>query len=491
MLHGRGAAWLALAAGLWSGAWLAPAAWAGAQAERAIAAAKQLVAAGEVKPGTVLRLTVKQGNIAAFLGRGYELQNEWERRTGILIDANVMPQLDSLEFVRRAAGVDLTVARNHEYPDLYDAGLIEDLAPYLRRFGFSLSEDGGDGFFLLDRQAYFGERLVAIPADGDVAILYLRRDLLEDPAQRARFKERYQRELKAPRTWREYRELVEFFHKPEAGFYGSLEPRERLTGWMYWMPRYASLAFPNQYLFDDQMRPLIDSPAGVAATESYVATVPFSPPDILTEGKDYNYTLPLFVRGNGFATILTMAGAKIFRLENSAVRDKFMAVPMPGHRVGGRLQRRTTLIYGNNLIIPRSAPNKALAFLYAMWLTDADISARSVSVPGGFADPYRYNHLRDERIRSTYTPQALDNLRGELPVVTPSGTGVPGDAEYLAVLNDHLALAARREISPGEAMARTARAWEAITERRGRAQQIAHWQAFKKRYPPDGNGAAR
>lgn len=474
------------------GAWLVAAggaAAAGEQAERAVAEVKRLVAAGEIKAGAVLRLRVKQGNIAAFLGRGYEFQGEWEKQTGTLVEATVMPQLDSLGFIRQASEVDLTVARNHEYPDLVVGKLIEDLTPYLRRFGFSLPDDPVSGYILPERQAYFMDRVVAIPADGDFTTLVVRKDLLDDPANQARFRERFRRDLKPPRTWQEYQDLVEFFHRPGDGFYGALEPREKLTGWMYWLPRYASQAFPNQYLFGDDMRPLIDSPAGVAATESYIATIPFSPPEVLEAGRDYSYTLPFFLRGNGFSTMTTMAGAKIFNLDASIIKSKFLVVPMPGTEVAGKLVRRPAMIYGNNLVVPRTAPNKTLAFLFAMWLTDPDISARSVAVASGFSDPYRYNHLSYAPIRKLYTDQALEVLRHDFPLAVPSGTGLPGDAQYLAALDQNLWLAARKEIPPREAMARTAREWEAITERLGRASQIAHWKAFKQRYPMTADGA--
>ncbi len=455
---------------------------AGEQADRAVAAVKQLLARGEVKPGTMLRIRAKQGNMVSFLGRDYELQRDWEKQTGILIDASVMPQLDSLEYIRRGTDVDLTIARTHEYPDLYHGGLIEDLTPLLQRFGFSLSEDPANGYMLLRQQAYFGERVVAIPADFDIALLFVRRDLLEDETQRTRFRERHGRDLKAPKTWAEYQQLVEFFHRPKDGFYGSTEPRERLTGWMYWLPRYLCAAAPNRYLFDDQMRPLINSPAGVAATESYIATLPYSPPQSLEDGKDYSYTLPFFIRGNAFATVLTVATAKISRGEASAIKDKFIALPIPGQVVGDRLVRRTPFIYGNNLVVPANAPNKTLAFLFAMWLTDPDNSSRSVAA-NGIADPYRYSNLRDERVKALYTPQPLEVLKGELPFTAPSGTGLPGDSQYIAALATNIWLAARGQISAKEAMARTAREWEAITEEHGRAKQIAHWQAFKKLYP--------
>jgi multiple sugar transport system substrate-binding protein len=251
---------------------------------------------------------------------------------------------------------------------------------------------------------------------------------------------------------------------------------------MFWLPRYLSAAAPNQYLFDDRMRPLINSPAGVAATESYIATVPYSPPQSLEEGKDYSYTLPFFVRGNAFATMLTAATAKISNRDDSAIKGKFVAAPMPGHRVGNQLVRRTQFIYGNNLVVPASAPNKALGFLYAMWLTDPDNAARSVAA-NGIADPYRHSVFRDDRVRTLYLAQPLELLKSELPIVAPSGTGLPGDSEYLGALSRNIWLAASGRLSSKEAISKTAREWEATTERFGRAQQIAHWRAFKKLYP--------
>jgi len=455
---------------------------AGEQADRAVAAVKQLIARGELKPDAVLKLRAKQGNMVSFLGRDYELQKDWEKQTGILIDASVMPQLDSLDFIRSATDIDLTIARNHEYADLVEAGLIEDLTPLLQRFGFTLPQDTNNGYMLLRHQAYFGGRVVAIPADMDVAVLFVRRDLLEDPVQRARYREKTGRELRAPRTWAEYQQQIEFFNRPNDGFYGSAEPREPLTGWMFWLPRYLSSALPNQYLFDEQMHPLINSSAGIAATENYIAAAPFSPPQVLEQGKDYSYTLSFFLRGNAYATLLTSATAKISNRDDSAIKGKFMAVPMPGRMVGGKLVRRTQFIYGNNLVVPASGQNKALGFLFAMWVTDPDNATRSVA-SNGLADPYRYNTLRDERVRAMYTPQVLELLKADLPIVAPSGTGLPGDSEYLGALSQNIWLAAGGKLSPKEAMAKTAREWEAITERHGRAEQIAHWRAFRQLYP--------
>jgi multiple sugar transport system substrate-binding protein len=452
------------------------------QAEQAIAAVKQLMEMGKIKKGTAVKLLVKQGNINNFWGTDFELKIEWEKRTGTSIIAEIMPQRALLEYIKENGDVDIMTARQREYPDLYAGSYITDLTPFVKKYGFVFDDNPVNGYILPKIQTQFNNKIVAVPADGDITVLYLRKDLMDDPIHKDAFKKKYGRDITIPQTWDQYQELVEFFHSYKDGFYGSCEQRDPLTGWMFWMPRYTCRANPNQYLFDEQMHPLIDSPAGVVATESYLATIPFSPPEVLKEGNDYNYTMPFFGSGNGFSCIITLAAAKIFNLESSQVKDKFICVPVPGVIVDGKLIKRPSFIYGNNLVVPSTSSNKELAFLFAMWLTDPDISSRSLAA-NGISDPYRMNHLTNKRLQSIYTKQALDNLAEQIHITTPAGTGLQGDTEYIQALNENLLLAAKGALTAEEAMKSTAWEWEKITDKYGREKQIKYWRLFIENFP--------
>jgi len=456
---------------------------AGQQAERAIAGVKELVRTGKVAEGTPVKILVKKGNINNFWGNDFELKIEWEQQTGTLIEAKIMPQRALLECLEEGTDVDIMVARQREYPDLYVGNYIADLTAFVQKYDLVFDDNRVDGYILPKIQTEFNEKIVAIPADGDIIVLYLRKDLMDDAGHKDAFKKKYGRELNIPQTWEEYQTLVEFFHNHRDGFYGSCEQRDPLTGWMFWMPRYVCQANPNQYLFDENMHPLIDSPAGIVATESYLATIPFSPPDVLEKGNDYNYTMPFFKRGDGFSCIITLAAAKIFNLESSEIKGKFICVSVPGAKVGNTIIKRPSFIYGNNLVIANTSKHKELAFLFAMWLSDPDISCRSILVTNGIADPYRMNHLTDEHLRSIYTKQALDNLAQQIPIVIPAGTGLPGDTEYIRALDENLLLAARGNLTAKEAMEQTASEWEIITEKYGRDKQIQYWRSFIKKFP--------
>ena len=452
------------------------------QCERALASVRQLIASGEVAPTSVLRLSFKQGNINAYLGNDLELQKEWEQKTGIVLETRIIPQEPIQQVIASSTDIDLTVARNHEFPELIPLGLIEDLTPLFAEFGFTLDDDLDTGFIRPDLQAYLGDRIAAIPADGDPVILYLRSDLMEDPKEQAAFRKATGRDLVTPETWQEYEELVRFFHRPEQGLYGVVEERDPEGAWMFWLPRYLSTAKPYQPLFDADMRPQLDSPQGIAATESYLAAVKYSPPGITDAGNNYSFSLAFYMRGKAFAVMFTIAAAKLINGDKSPIRGRFMAAPVPGTRIDGELVRRNTIIYGNNLVIPKGAANRKLAFLYAMWITSPETSTRSVGVRGGFTDPYRWHHLRDARIREIYTPQALEVFAEAWPYTLPPGTGIPGDSDYLTELNTNLTAAARGKMNAEEAMRRTSAAWEKITERLGRQEQARHWKAFQSNF---------
>ncbi len=454
---------------------------AGKQAELAVQHVKSLISSGEVQSGEVLHLVAKQGNIANFLGEGHQLKARWESETGTVIDVHTMPQVASLNFIRQAEKVDLTIARNREYADLYQQSLIENLSSYEERFQLGMEMD--TDLILPTLQAEFAGNQVAIPADGDLAILYLRRDLLDDPDHQARYQQRYGQVLKAPETWKEYQQQVEFFHMPDKEIFGSLEQRDQSSGWMFWMLRYTSQSLPNQLLFDEEMNPLIDGPEGIAATENYIATVPYSPEGILNKDSNYTFTLPRFLNGKGYSTIITLAGAKIFNLPHSKVRGSYIAVPMPGIRIGDKLNRRTTLIYGNNLVIPKRAQNKELAYLFAMWLTDPDISLEAIGTKGGFSDPYRFSHLSNSEMQKIYTAEVLNTVQQEIHHTVPAGTGLPGDTEYISVLNEQIFLAASGEKTAHEAMRDVAVGWQDITNKYGRESQKQIWHEVRKNYP--------
>src|SRR5262249_12418519 len=56
---------------------------------------------------------------------------------------------------------------------------------------------------------------------GDGLGFAYRKDLFEDPAEKGAFRERYGYELAPPKTWEQFRDVAQFFTRPEKGLYGA------------------------------------------------------------------------------------------------------------------------------------------------------------------------------------------------------------------------------------------------------------------------------
>lgn len=73
---------------------------------------------------------------------------------------------------------------------------------------------------------YYGEypagskKYYAYPTEGDALGYAYRKDLFDDPAEKAAFKAKYGYNLAVPKTYKQFYDVAEFFTRPEKGLYG-------------------------------------------------------------------------------------------------------------------------------------------------------------------------------------------------------------------------------------------------------------------------------
>jgi multiple sugar transport system substrate-binding protein len=140
---------------------------------------------------------------------------------------------------------------------------------------------------------YHGQ-VVAYPFSAQTMFLWFRKDLFENDAERTAFKERYKYDLpipdvKTPLTWKQYRDLAEFFSresgKPLAGkalsapFYGTALQMRRHPSSFYEFTNFV-YSFGGGF-FDDKGHPTIASEANQRALEFYLGLRKFAPPGYL------------------------------------------------------------------------------------------------------------------------------------------------------------------------------------------------------------------
>ena len=307
--------------------------------------------------------------------------------------------------------------------------------------------------------------------DGDYQVWVYREDLFGNAKNQKDFKAKYGYDLRFPRTWKEHADVAEFFTRPNEKLYGSIDLKNPYWGYVNWMMRYVSGAFPNQYYFDLNAKPLVNSPAGIQATKEHVASMAWTYNDTLSKSWPEEYAL---LGAGGAAMATTFSNVTKFITAGSPLDKGFgknlRTEVAPGRVVGGKLVRRS-VIYQNNQFVVNAFAKKALqepAYLVLQWLSSQHIFNWLTGNPAGYMDPNHQSALSDPLVRESYKPYACDKLKQVIPHTAPPILAIRGAREYTQALDQNLQKALTKQISPEQAMANTAKAWDKITNRIGR-----------------------
>jgi multiple sugar transport system substrate-binding protein len=174
-------------------------------------------------PATAQELTIfwAEWDPANYL---QELVNEYSAESGVTITVETTPWSDFqtktfTEFNAKGDAYDMVVgdsqwlgagATQGHYVELTDMfkehGLAEKFAPATVKF-YSEYPAGSQKYW-------------SIPLEGDAAGWAYRKDWFEDPKEMEAFKAKYGYDLAVPKTYKELRDIAEFFHRPDENRYG-------------------------------------------------------------------------------------------------------------------------------------------------------------------------------------------------------------------------------------------------------------------------------
>lgn len=113
--------------------------------------------------------------------------------------------------------------------------------------------------------ANVGDKMIGMPAWANAEIVFYRKDLFEDPANQAAFKEQYGYDLAPPATWQQWRDTAKFFTKDD--MFGT-----DVKGMFSeeWMAHVLQAGSPGVIL-DDAGTVILDNQAHIDALEFYRA----------------------------------------------------------------------------------------------------------------------------------------------------------------------------------------------------------------------------
>lgn len=341
-----------------------------------------------------------------------------------------------------------------------------------------------------------------LPYDGDCINLYYRKDIFEKPQYRTKFMKKYGYPLEAPKTWKEFRDIAQFFNgwdwdgdgKIEYGMAG-LRVKNDISMLQFFAQAAAYAKNPSDkaYYFDaDTMKPRINNPAFVKALQDYIDFMKFAPPGVTSfSGHDVRNS---FVSGD---VVMAMDWADMGTVAAnspvSIIKDKIGYAQIPGSDTvynalthqWEKKHNSTASISGNWMfLVSKNSTHKDLAFAFAAHMTSKEMTKVLTATNGTAVNPSRYSHFNNPEswVNAGFTTQSakayLDAITVSLsnPNVVYDIT-IPGAGEYYQALDAYAYKAVIGEMTPQQAMDGAAKEWDKITDTLGRDKQISFYKA--------------
>jgi multiple sugar transport system substrate-binding protein len=341
-----------------------------------------------------------------------------------------------------------------------------------------------------------------LPYDGDCINLYYRKDLFANADNQARFKKKYGYDLAPPATWKQYRDIAQFFTgwdwngdgKPDYGIAGN-RVKGDISMLQFFAQAAANAKHPDDpaYYFDPEtMKPRINNPGFVRALEFWIDTLKFGPPGMANfAGNDVR---DRFVSGQvAMAIDWADMGVHAANSPVSVVKDKIGYAQLPGSdevynsrtRQWDKRFNQVSSISGNwTFFVSKASKHKDLAFEFAAHMTSKELTKQLTAQSGTAVNPSRLSHF-DDPASWSQSGFSTESARAYLDTITKSLSNpnveyditIPGAGEYYQASDEAVARAVSGELKPQQALDQAAAAWEKITDKLGRDKQIAYYKA--------------
>jgi len=222
------------------------------------------------KQPVVLRTLIFKG-----FARGPSLAKQAEKYkeiTGVTVEVEEVPfgQLHEkmiLDFTSKAGNYDFVIGLTDWVTEMVRG-------KYLMPLNDMIAKDPIEGWpnaypqGLLDFQTVDG-KLYGVPCHDGPIMFYYRKDLLENPAEKKKFKAEYGYDLVPPKTWDQFLDVSRFFNRPEENLSGTVIAAKQ-GGQQLAYDFFLMLWSFGGDVFDKSYRPIFNSDAGVKGLQYYV-----------------------------------------------------------------------------------------------------------------------------------------------------------------------------------------------------------------------------
>jgi multiple sugar transport system substrate-binding protein len=457
-------------------------AWAAGAAQAAVDAAKKF-------SGTTISIVWEAGLQALdplnFSGP------KWKELTGIdvkVVEVSTAEMFTKImqDYKSGAAAYDALNVIPAWMPDLANAGALEQLDSYVDKYGFR-DELQKIAPTYRDNQMMVDGKIFGFPDDGDVFLMYFRKDIFEDAAVKDAFKAKTSKDLVVPTIWAQ-------FDETGAALTEILKDKNMYGAAFFRQPPYAMYMFQERFrneggkFFDgDSMKATINSDVGVKVLTEMRAENKWMPPGVEQFGFVEN--LAAFLQGQ---TAMTISWPPYGRWAAGYGTDEKVLDWVPKTKIAGKVGYalppggHPELAAGFCLSVSSTSKNKEAAYLFIQWLNSEEISLQRVQLPYALRDPFRDSHFTSKEYLSRW-PDAKDYLAA-LQAGANSGL-----LDLSLLQTDKYEEALRQMISklwagddPKAILDAAAGEWDAVTEKIGMDKQkavYASWASKSGAYP--------
>jgi len=403
---------------------------------------------------------------------------EWEELTGtkinwVEISLGEMAAKFIAEHAAKTGAYDVLWGMPMWNGDMVSAGVIRPIDDFIEKYYTNKPEL--DDFHPAHKEYLmkYAGKTYGIPIDGDVFLCYYRKDIFEEYG------------LALPKTWKEFDEIGSFITEKLAPkvYGGALMRGAGINYWTFY-ERYRDNG--GKFFDPNTMDALIGGEPGPSTLKEMNDEFQWSPPGAqkwgfmecltaLFQGQiAMTQNWPPFGR---WAEKYGTQDEKLKWVPPSEVAGKIGYFPSPiGAEMAG----------GHSLWVSSDSKNPELAYLFTQWVSSPKKLLELAMSPITLIDPVRLSTFDAKEYREKW-PGAGEYLDG-LRKAADQGLFdlfIPGATEYADAV-DKACTAVWAGGDPAEELQKAANEWNKITDRLGRDQQKAAYQAWaasKYAYP--------
>jgi len=397
--------------------------------------------------------------------------------TGVNVTIVEIPYVDMYtkqlqDYVTGGGAYDVLTLAPIWLKDLVNAGALEPLNPYIDKYMNKADLDDYLDVYGSDGYARIGDTWYGLPDDGDVFVMYYRKDLFADPGNQEEFKAKFGYVMAPPKTYQEFDDIGRFFTEKYSaeGIYGGAFQHLEGQAWDWFVGPFSGAG--GQFFDTETMDATINSAAGVKVLSDMVKASEWMPPGVQKWG--FTEVLSAWLDGK-LAMIITWP--PVGRWSEGIGKGTDQLSWVPETKVVGNVGYapepggRSALAGGFALGVSPNSQNKDAAYLFAQWMNCPATSLERVMLPFALRDPFRKSHFASEEYKALWPTageylQTLESaaMQGQLEL------GIPGGREYMVAL-DQAITAAYAGADPQAALDEAAGKFNAITDRLGRDTQ--------------------